>query len=140
MTTKTEKIGVIVVDTGRILLFDPFYASDLSPRPPRRLYKDTESGKFYEYGVDFKHFTDNIINEQSVSDLIAENRLVFVPSEDDFSVGSMTENLAQNGIWQAKFEDGTLGKAVALAVDDGIYDVVAEYEDTVLKKISVVLS
>jgi hypothetical protein len=72
--------------------------------------------------------------------LIAENRLVFVPSEDDFSVGSMTENLAQNGFWQAKFEDGTLGKAVALAVDDGIYDVVVEYEKTVLKKISVILS
>jgi hypothetical protein len=140
MAHKTEKIGEIIVDTGKIIVFDPFYARDLSYRLPRRLYEDKQTGEKYEYGVHFQKFTDKVIEEKCVSDLINEGRLVFVFSEEDFSMGSMTENIAEKGFWQAKFENGNIGKAVALAVDDGVYDVIAEYdEDEILKKISILI-
>ena len=69
--------------------------------------------------------------------LIEEKRFeaVLQDTKQEFSYSALTQSLADEGLWQAKFTEGHKGLALALATQDGEYAVMGEWQEGNLKKI-----
>jgi len=139
METKIEKIGVLVVDSGKMLFCDPLFLQHWQHRIPKRRYCYLPTQKIYEYGTDFTHFQAVLEEEKSVQELINEKKLMPILDEKDFSYATLLQQTTQEGFWQAFFENGKAGLALSVAVDDGVYEVQGEWENEKLKKIAIIL-
>jgi len=133
---ETKKLGEVLVESGRLMLSDPLFLPEWKTGAPKRIYHYLPTNKTYEYQKDFSHYQDIIEEGKTVNQLISEKILIPIDQhQGEFSEPAMLESMQKTGIWQAFFDNGQAGIAFALAMDDGIYEVMGEWHDSDLKKI-----
>jgi hypothetical protein len=137
MNTEVKKIGVVVVDSGKLMLCDPVFLREWKHTLPTRQFEDVQTSKVYQYGKDFKTFQEVLFEGKSAKQWIEERRLqpVLTDTKHEFSYSALTQAIANEGYWQAIFAEGHQGLALALLAEDGTYSVMAEYQEGNLKKI-----
>lgn len=142
MEKLTKQIGVVAVDSGKLMICDPLYLKDWKHNKFDNIkqYKDSQSGKIYTYKADFNNYSDILFDNKSVKELIKENRLSEIEAEidkKDFSFSTLTKAINQETMVQFNFPKGHAGLAFGLATEtgDGEYPVWAEFEQEKLKKI-----
>lgn len=97
-----------------------------------RIYKDTETGKTYQYLHDFQNFGNKIDGfDDTVNKLIETGRFTKVKIDRDFNFsypGACYATLSENGYGELKYESGHEGAGVAFntAFGDGVYPVYIE--------------
>lgn len=129
---KQIQIGILKIDSGKLLLCDPLYLEDWQKEspPPQRQYIHSETGQCLRYGIDFQNYTDTI-DGQTIKQMINAGILKAQPStvDDQFSYHAIQQKLSQMGFGQWDFTKDNPGKAVAIITDDGIYPVYAELDE-----------
>lgn len=129
------------MDTGKLLICDPFYLRDWihNRTIQERKYRNKLNEKILTYGIDFQNYTDKLDSGKSVKELIEEGVLEEIPltRKRDFSYESITENLSEEPFLEIPFANGNPGQAISFisGEGDGEYPVFAEFIDGVLKKV-----
>jgi len=137
MNTEVKPIGIVIVDSGKLMFCDPVFLREWKHSLPARQFKDVQTDKIYQYGRDFQNFQEVLLNNKTVRQLIEEKHLEAVAQDTkhEFSYSALTQSVADEGFWQATFAEGHKGLALALAAQDGTYTVMGEWQDGNLKKI-----
>lgn len=132
---KWKQIGVVGVDSGQLLVCDPCYidsqwTSDEQPVDVRR-YRDTKTGKVFEWRKDFAHFECTVEPYgKTPNELITAGVWVKLDESErnDFSyAGCCSQTLKKNMAGQLNYAMGHAGVGVAFAsgYGDGVYPVFA---------------
>lgn len=138
---QVKKIGSLVIDTGQLIFCDPSYLHHWKQDAfeGKRVYKDINTEILYTYMVDFQKFTDILLDNKSVNDLIEAGRLVRIPYQEtgEFSNSAVIKGILNKGYTHCKFPAGFDGMAIAVGVPngDGELPVFAEYKDDVMVKL-----
>ncbi len=134
------KIGEILLDTGVLLLGDIANLKKIKQEKHQitRIFKHKDTKTLYEQGKNFKKFTDILLNEMTVNELIEKEILVEQQHVNDFDLS--TENVLndlENGFKQLKFETGVNGKAFAVNSinGEGFYPVYAEINENGIEQL-----
>ena len=131
-----EHLGEIFVDSASILITDPMYADRDWRKDVEyediRLHKYTETGKIYQYGVDFEHYED-VIEElgKTPNELAKEGKLISIEIERDYTYslpGALYASGSKEGYGELKFEKGHTGAGICVRTvyGDGGYQVYGE--------------
>jgi hypothetical protein len=136
VTLTRERIGMVAVDAGMLMVCDPCYIDSHWKRHPFddvRRYRDTTSGRVLTYGKDFKTYVQPLraYGGLHVNDLLEQGRLEEVPEQPtgEFSYdGACRATLTDTQHGELTFRGGAAGAAVAFAsgLGDGTYEVFAE--------------
>ncbi|WP_332453958.1 hypothetical protein [Chryseobacterium aquaticum] len=137
------EIGMVGVDSGQLMITDPLYIRDEwqeEEYEDLRIYKDTATGKTYQYQKDFQNY-QNIIEgfDVNVNELIKSERFKKVELKRDFNysyAGASYATLTDEGYGELKFKNGETGAGVSFrtAFGDGIYPVYGEkYDDKLIR-------
>ena len=131
-----EDLGEIFVDSASILITDPLYANSEWRHDVEyedlRLYKHIESGKVYQFGVDFNHYAEALDDLQvSPRELIEKGELISIEVEREFTYslpGAIYASGSKNGFGQLKFKNGNAGAGICVktVLGDGAYPVYGE--------------
>jgi hypothetical protein len=127
-----EKIGVVGVDSGQLLITDPCYIDSHWKKEEfrdKRELKDTKTGKIYAYRVDFESYNDKLIGDKTVNELLQSGRLESIPHKKtgEFSYdGACKETLSEDNA--GELGDGT-GVVFSSGFGDGVYAVYATYKN-----------
>ena len=139
---KTIQIGVVAVDSGKLMICDPLYLRDWKNNNYNtiREFKDIYSDKIFTYKKDFNDFSDILLENKSVKQLISENRLIEIEQtfdEQEFSYNSLCNMVNNNEFARFNFPNGKEGLALAFlsGAGDGIYPVYAETQNDEIKKV-----
>ena len=139
---KKIKIGVVAVDSGKLMICDPMYLRDWKNDKFEaiRKYEDLQTGNIYTYKKDFTNFSDILIDQKTVKQLIQEKRLKEIEEDveiKDFSFSNLVRAVNTKQFVQFNFPAGHAGLAIAFTSGngDGEYPVYAEMEEDQLKKI-----
>ncbi len=116
------KLGNILLDTGVLLIGDIKNIKKFkqSPFKNNARLKDNQTGKIYEYKVNFQKFTDILFDNKTVNELIECGVLNRIISTNNTELS--TENIVtdlEKGYKQFHFENGTSGKAFAFLNQNG---------------------
>jgi len=119
---KKKKIGEIMLDSG-VLIFGDIknikkFKQDIYEKITKLLDKNT--GKIYEYKIDFKSFNDILFDNKTVNELIKSKILEEIKNVNNHELS--TENIINDikkGYKQINFENGTTGKAFAFLNNNG---------------------
>ncbi|MCP5501756.1 MAG: hypothetical protein H7A25_17770 [Leptospiraceae bacterium] len=135
---KQIQIGILKIDSGKLLLCDPLYLEDWQKesRPTKREYIHTKTEQIFTYGTDFQNYSDKI-GDKTIKQLIQDGTLKLrdVENNNDFSYHAITQKLSKLGFAQFDFSNENPGKAVSILSDDGEYPVFAELEEDKLIKV-----
>ena len=116
------KIGEILLDTGVLLLGDIKNLKKIDPKPYKKQarYKHVVLEQEYEYKIDFEKYTDILVDNKSVNELLEEELLeeIYDTNDTELSIPNIVNGLA-NGYKQLKFDNGETGKAFAFLSDNG---------------------
>lgn len=124
-------LGSCGVDSGQLLVTDPCYLEDWEANEfeDKRVYKDKQTGKLYEYRVNFENFESVLFDKKTVNQLILEGRLI----EDKKTTDS---SYSYNGACQTSIdnEGGEIGirnegVVFRTGIGDGVYPVYARIVD-----------
>jgi hypothetical protein len=134
------KIGEILLDTGVLLLGDIANLKKIKQDKHQftRVFKHIDTETLYEQGKDFKKFTDILLNEMSINELIEKEILIEQKQLNEFDLS--TENILndlESGFKQLKFNTGINGKAFAINSinGEGFYPVYAEINEKGIERI-----
>jgi hypothetical protein len=102
-----------------------------------RRHKDVQTGKVWQYRVNFENYEEKIIDGLTVNELIKSGRLIDEPGIVDRSYSY--NGAAQVTIAEQGGELGINGEGVAFRTGngDGYYPVYARIEDGVVKEIKI---
>lgn len=135
-----EKIGEILLDSGVLVIGDLIFLKKIkqTPHDPNRRFVHAETQKVYTQNIDFQKYTDVLIADQTVNELIG--KAVLTEVKDTNNTELSTENILNDlnsGFKQLNFEKGTPGKAFALLSEEGFYPVYAEMDEKGIAKLIV---
>jgi glutamate synthase domain-containing protein 3 len=133
-----EKIGEILLDSGVLVFGDLVEIKKINhlPHQTQRIFIDNKTKQLYKQGLDFQRFTDILLDNKNVNQLLAENILEEVKSINTTELSS--ENILNNlekGFKQIDFENGTAGKAFAALLAEGVFSVYAEMGENGIEKL-----
>ena len=137
-------LGEVAVDTASILITDPWYINEEWQSEVEfediRLYKHYQTGKVYQFGVDFNKYTEIIDGfEKDVNDLINKNILIPIEIEREFTyspAGAAYASMSKDGYGELKFKKGHSGAGICIKTvyGDGYYNVYGEkYKGNVVR-------
>jgi len=133
-----KKIGEILLDSGVLLLGDlvEIKKIDRTPHSTQRIFVDTHTRQVYQQGIAFDKFTDILLDNKSVNQLLAEKVLeeVMPSNASELSSENILSDL-EKGFKQIKFENGTDGKAFAVLSEEGFYAIYAETDEKGISKL-----
>lgn len=132
-----EELGEVFVDSASILISDPLYVQTEWDREEKyvdlRLYRNTETGKVYQYGVDFSHYEDDKIAEldETPNVLIEKGKIapIEIQRELNYSYpGAAYASRKPKGYGSLKFRSGNDGAGICVSTvyGDGVYTVYGE--------------
>jgi len=140
LVMKKIKIGEILLDTGVLLLGDIATIKKIKQGKHQitRIFKHKDTETIYEQGKDFNKFTDILLNEMTVNELIEKEIIVEQNQTNEFDLS--TENILndlEQGFKQLKFETGVNGKAFAISSinGEGFYPIYAEITDNRIERL-----
>lgn len=137
---KKVQIGVVGVDSGQLVLCDPCYIDSQWKKEDFqdiRKYQHKTTGEILQYRVDFENYESPIAKHagQTMNQLNASGEwelLETFETEHNFSYNACCKaTLSDKGHGQLKYELGHDGVGVAFSTawGDGVYPVVANYND-----------
>lgn len=132
-----EELGEVFVDSASILISDPLYVQTEWDREEEyvdlRLYRNAETGKVYQYGIDFKHYQDDKISEldETPNGLIKQGKIIPVEIHRDLTYsypGAAYASCKPKGYGSLKFKSGNEGAGICVRTvhGDGAYTVYGE--------------
>ncbi len=135
-----EKIGVVVVDSGQLMITDPCYIDShwkYEPYDDIRLLKDSTTGNVFQFRKDFNNYNNKINGyEETVQELITSGRFepIKVDNSDNISFsysGACHASMSEEGYGALPLELGHEGAGIVVATvrGDGMYSVYAEKHD-----------
>ena len=138
------ELGEVFVDTASILITDPLYIRDEwrddIEYEDLRLYKHFKTNKVYQYGVDFKIYTDIIEGfDKDVNELVDEKILIGIEVEREYTyslAGALYASSSKDGYGELEFkaEHKGAGICVKTVYGDGYYRVYGEkYKDDIVR-------
>lgn len=133
-----KKIGEILLDTGVLVVGDLISLKRMkqTPHQATRRFVHGESQQTYTQGLDFHNFTDLLLDNLSVNELIEQGVLTELRQTNDTELSS--ENILNDleaGFKQIRFENGANGKALAVLSEEGFYPVYAETDERGISKL-----
>ncbi len=134
---EVEELGEIFVDSASILISDPMYVQNEWDREDEYvnlpLYKNIETGKVYQYGVDFTHYQDDKIAEldDTPNALIEKGKIIPIEIQRELSYsypGAAYASSKPKGYGILKFKSGNEGAGICVSTvyGDGGYTVYGE--------------
>ena len=135
-----EKIGEILLDSGVLLLGDLIQLKKIkqSVHNVKRQFLHTETQKTYTQGVDFNKFTDILLDNKTVNELLADASLQELSTQNPHELSS--ENILKDlekGFKQIDFENGTEGKAFAVLLPEGSFQIYAQIGEKGIEKLMI---
>jgi hypothetical protein len=132
-----EELGEVFVDSASILITDPLYVDtewdNEEEYVDMRLYRNTETGKVYQYGVDFKHYQNDKIAEldETPNELIKQGKIAPIEIQRDLTYsfpGAAYASSKPEGYGSLKFKAGNEGAGICVSTvyGDGVYTVYGE--------------
>ncbi|HFQ61047.1 MAG TPA: hypothetical protein ENK39_01945 [Epsilonproteobacteria bacterium] len=131
-----EVLGEIAVDSASILITDPLYIRDEWQNDIEfediRLYKHVKNGKVYQYGIDFKNYSEILEGfEKDVNELISDKTLIHIEIEREYSyslAGAAYASISKDGYGELEFKKGHKGAGICVSTvyGDGYYNVYGE--------------
>ena len=116
-----EELGEIFVDSASIMISDPLYVQTEWDREEEyvdlRLYRNIETGKVYQYGIDFKNYQNEKITEldETPSALIGQGKIVPVEIQRELNYsypGAAYASRKPKGYGSLKFKSGNEGAGI----------------------------
>lgn len=138
------ELGEVAVDSASLLITDPLYIRDEWRTDVEHdditLYKDLKTKKIYQYGIDFKKYTDIIEGfNEDVNSLIKNNILEEIEFKREYTyslIGAGYASTSKEGYGELKFKLGHTGAGVCVKTvyGDGYYRVYGEkYKDNIVR-------
>ena len=127
-------IGNVGVDSGQLMITDPCYVSSFKNDDYRdvRQYKHTASGEVLQYGKDFGHYDEIILDyNKSMNELIENNIFVSLPhpeansQEYSYQGACMVTKTEENGGELINENGASCGVVFSSGYGDGVYPVYA---------------
>ena len=136
-----KKIGDILLDTGVLLLGDIINLREFKQSEFKKTTKlrNKNTNEIYEYGKDFKKFTDLLFDNKTVNELIETKIIEEIKdtNETELSLDNIVNDIEQKNFKQLRFDTGINGKALAVLNmnGEGFYPVYAEYNDKGIERL-----
>ncbi|TAD99207.1 MAG: hypothetical protein EAZ97_09325 [Bacteroidetes bacterium] len=135
-----EKIGEILLDSGVLLLGDLIQLKKIkqSVHNAKKLFLHTKTQKTYTQGVDFNKFTDVLLDNKTVNELLADASLQELSTQNPHELSS--ENILKDlekGFKQIDFENGTEGKAFAVLLRESSFQIYAQIGEKGIEKLMI---
>ncbi len=135
-----DKIGEILLDSGVLVMGDLIFLKKIkqTPHQSNRQFVHATTQKTYTQNVDFQKYTDILIDNLTVNELIEKAVLTEIKHTNDTELS--TENIINGlgeGFKQLNFENGTPGKAFAMLSEEGFYPVYTEMDEKGVAKLIV---
>lgn len=133
------KMGEVGVDSGQLMITDPCYIDSewvAEPFEDIRIFKDSETGRTYKFGVDFDRFDRELSDlGETVTNLLHSRRLIQVEHKEkgpqNYSYNGACKAISSEGFGELKYRLGHTGAGIAFATafGDGSYPIYGEKRD-----------